>query len=128
MLSWNRRRVPLLLRPRLPCDIEDFVARYFPSGPRRDAARGLWRFIERFGINLSGLHPDDDLASLLSAAHLDRLDALELFAALRGEVFMGPSLHDARVPTFRDCVDAICVAMGGHPERGQEPVEWKVQA
>jgi hypothetical protein len=125
MLPWKRRCVPRLLRDRIPCDIEDFVGRYFPSGPRRDAARRLWRFIERFGINLSGLHPDDDLASLLGAAGLDRLDALELFAALRGELFMGPLVHDARLPTFRDCIDSMLrVPTSGRPQ----PMESRVRA
>ena len=45
MLPWKRRCVPRLLRDRIPCGTEDFVGRYFPSGPRRDAARRLWRFI-----------------------------------------------------------------------------------
>src|SRR5262245_30999822 len=123
MVLWNRR-VPVILRRRLPCDIEGFVGRYFPSGPRRDAARRLWRFMERFGINLSGLHPDDDLVSLLAAAGLDRFDALELFAALRGQVLMNSSLvQDTNVPTFRDCIDAMLkVRTSGQPQ----PVEWTV--
>lgn len=64
-MLWKRRRVPRTLLDRVPCDLEDFVGRHFPSGPRRDAARRLWRFIEGFAIDLSGLHPDDDLATLL---------------------------------------------------------------
>jgi hypothetical protein len=125
-MLWKRRRVPRLLRDRIPCDLEDFVGRHFPSGPRRDAARRLWRFIEGFSINLSGLHPDDDLAALLGAAHLDRLDALELLAALRGKLFVEQLGHDVRVPTFRECVDAICASPSRHPQRDEAPVESPV--
>jgi hypothetical protein len=125
-MLWKRRRVPRLLRDRIPCDLEGFVGRHFPSGPHRDAARRLWRFIEGFAINLSGLHPDDELASLLDAAHFDQLDALELFAALRGEAFLRPVVRDARRPSFRDCVDAICGSTSPRPQHDVAPAESQV--
>jgi len=127
-MLWKRRRVPRLLRDRIPCDLEDFVGRYFPSGPRRDAARRLWRFIESFAINLSGLHPDDDLAVLLAAARLNRLDALELFAALRGELYVEQLVHDVRVPSFRDCIDAICTPTSSRQQHDEAPVESQSKA
>lgn len=125
-MLWKRRRVPRLLRDRKPCDLEGFVGRHFPSGPRRDAARRLWRFIEGFAVNLSGLHPDDELAALLDAAHFDQLDALELFAALRGEPFLRPVVRDARLPTFRDCVDAICGSTSPRSQCHADPAESQV--
>jgi hypothetical protein len=125
-MLWKRRRVPRLLRDRVPCDLEGFVGGHFPSGPRRDAARRLWRFIEGFAINLSGLHPDDELAALLDAAHFDQLDALELFAALRGEPFLRPGVRDDRRPTFRDCVDAICWSTSSRSQRDAAPAESQV--
>jgi hypothetical protein len=125
-MLWRRRRVPRLLRDRVPCDLEGFVGRHFPSGPRHDAARRLWRFIEGFAINLSGLHPDDELASLLDAANFDQLDALELFAALRGEPFLRPGVRDDRRPTFRDGVDAICGSTSSRPQREAAPAESQV--
>lgn len=122
----RRRRVPRVLRNRIQCDLEDFADRHFASGPRRDAARRLWRFIESFGINLSGLHPDDDLAALLVAGQLDELDALELFSALRDELLVEPSVHNVRLPTFRDCVDAICEASNRRSQHGDAPVASRI--
>jgi len=125
-MLWKRRHLPKSLRDRIPCNLEDFVGRHFPSGPRRDAARRLWRFIEGFGVNLSGLHPDDGLASLLDAAQLDQLDALELFAALRGELFVARVARDAPMPTFGDCVDAICGSRSLRPQRDEASAETQV--
>ena len=54
----------LLARPE--STLEEFVALHFPSGPRRDAARRLWRALEsELHVDLSGLHPDDDLMDVL---------------------------------------------------------------
>ena len=57
-MPWRRGRAPQSLRERTACDLEEFAGRHFASGPRRDAARRLWRFFEEgFGIELSGLIP-----------------------------------------------------------------------
>jgi hypothetical protein len=81
------RRIPKLLRGRLSCDEDDFVGRYFPSGESRDAARRLWRLLENdVGINLSGLHPDDDLPSILADGPKNSLDVTELVIALENEL------------------------------------------
>ena len=93
-MLWKRRGVPPLLQDRIPRDPEDFVGRYFPSGPRRDAARRLWRLSNDSGINLSGSTWMMYLASDCRPFGPTRCP--ELFVALRGEPFVEPL---ARCPT-----------------------------
>jgi len=85
----------------------DFLGRHFASGESRDAARYLWRVLEGLGIELSRLHPDDDLSSILSAFG-DSLDAAELVMALAEE--LGPiDVGKGKAPlgSFRDCVERM---------------------
>lgn len=57
---------PAMLLERPESTVEEFVALHFPSGPRRDAARRLWRTLEsELLLDLSGLHPEDDLMDVL---------------------------------------------------------------
>ena len=105
MSAW---RVPDVLRCRPPCDLEDFVGRHFASGPSRNAARELWRLLEEnLGIQLSGLHPDDDLASILASNGWDSLDTVEVIMALEEEWGLGLAGRDARLGSFRECVERM---------------------
>jgi hypothetical protein len=64
---------------------------------------------EYLGIQLSGLHPDDDLASLLPSkgwAALD-LDIVEVLMALEEELGLGLDGRDARLGSFREYVERI---------------------
>ncbi len=104
----SRRRVPDVLRGRLQCDLEDFVGRYFGSGRSRDAARQLWRLLEDgLGIELSGLHPDDDLASIISSKSAAALDIVEVVIALEDELGVGLVGRDKELGFFRQCVERM---------------------
>jgi len=109
MMAWSRHRVPPLLRERIPCDVEEFVARHCPSGPRRDAMRWLWRFLgEAASIELSGLHPDDDLASVIGDDSMGYLDVLEVVAALQEECGAAPLIGaDTYIGSFRHYIERI---------------------
>ena len=108
MLTVRARRGPNVLRGRPPCDLEDFVGRHFASGPSRNAARALWRLLEEdLGIKLSGLHPDDDLASILASKGWDSLDTVEVIMTLEEELGFGLAKGDARLGSFRECVERM---------------------
>ena len=78
-----KRRRPERLQGRIPCSEEEFLSWHFPSGERRDAARLLWRLLEgQMGLDLRGLHPDDDLAAIVGSGGYDSLDTVELAMAL----------------------------------------------
>jgi acyl carrier protein len=101
-------RVPTALRGRPPCDLEDFVGRHFASGPPRNAARELWRLLEEdLGIRLSELHPDDNLASILGSKNWDSLDIVEVTMALGEELGISLAGRDARLGSFRECVEQM---------------------
>jgi acyl carrier protein len=78
------RHRPELLRDRIPCgEEEEFLSWHFPSGERRDAARLLWRLPEnQFDVDLRGLHPDDDLSSVIHGGGYGSLNTVELVMAL----------------------------------------------
>src|SRR5438034_1140167 len=102
----NPRRVPDVLRGRPPSDLEDFVGRHFLDGPSRDAARRLWRVLEEdLGIELSGLHPDDDLASILSSKDRAALEIVEVVTAFEQELGLGLTGRDKQLGSFRECVE-----------------------
>jgi len=95
-----------LLRGRVPSDREEYVGRHFPSGESRDAARRLWQLLEDdLGIELSDLHPDDDLEQLLSSTGSDSLGTVQFVMALE-EGMSSPRADDAagRLGSFRECV------------------------
>ena len=112
MVSGGR---PEILRGRIPCGEEEFLSWHFPSGERRDAARFLWRLLEnQFSLDLRGLHPDDDLSTIIGGGGHDSLDTVELIMAL--EQFGGGSVVDGAPQaehltkdfgTFRQLVDAM---------------------
>ncbi len=108
------RRVPELLRNRRPCDVDDFVGRHFPAGTSRDVARQLWWLLdEDLGIEVSGLHPDDDLASILADSSSDSLDAVELIMALEEE--LSPDVRaerPGRLGSFREFVERAAQSQG----------------
>lgn len=125
MAAARARRVPEVLRGRPPCDREDFVGRHFPSGELRDAARRLWRVLEEdLGIELSGLHPSDDLRSLLHDPHIDSLEMVELIMIaeeeLPSKVLAG---EDWRLGSFRECVERLARGRAKKPDgaRGTDP-------
>ena len=110
-----RRWRPELLRGRIPCGEEEFLSWHFPSGERRDAARFLWRLVEnQFGLDLRGLHPDDDLSAIIGGGGCSSLDTVELVMALE-EFAGGAVVNDAPLAedltkdlgTFRQLVDAM---------------------
>lgn len=104
----SAQRIPDVLRGRLPCDLEDFVGRHFVSGPSRNAARELWRLLEEdLGIQLSGLHPDDDLASILASKDGAALEIVEVIMALGEELGLGLAGRDEQLGSFRECVDRM---------------------
>lgn len=104
----SARRVPDMLRGRPPCDLEDFVGRHFVSGPSRDAARQLWRLLEEgLGIELSGLHPDDDLSSIVSSRDPAVLKIVEVIMALEEELGVSLTGHDKQLGSFRKCVERM---------------------
>jgi acyl carrier protein len=88
------RHRPELLRDRIPCgEEEEFLSWHFPSGERRDAARLLWRLLEnQFDVDLRGLHPDDDLSSVIHGGGYESLNTVELVMALE-------ELVDSESPT-----------------------------
>ena len=107
-------RRPELLRGRVPCGQEEFLAWHFPTGERRDVARQLWRLLEdHFTLDLRGLHPDDDLQVLLGGSRYDSLDFVELAMAFEDLVDAeaaddGVEQHLVeRLGTFRQIVDRM---------------------
>jgi len=71
-----------------------------------DAARQLWRLLEDgLGIELSGLHPDDDLASIIGSKSAAALDIVEVVIALEDEVGVGLVGRDKELGSFRQCVE-----------------------
>jgi len=104
----NARRVPDVLRGRPPSDLEDFVGRHFLDGPSRDAARRLWRVLEEdLGIELPGLHPGDDLASILSSKDRAALEIVEVVTAFEQELGLGLTGRDKQLGSFRECVERV---------------------
>lgn len=101
-------RRPQLLQGRIPCGEEEFLSWHFPTGERRDAARFLWRLLERqMGLDLRGLHPDVDLNSILLGGGFESLDSVELAMALE-EIVDGPEKDLALgLGTFRQLVDRM---------------------
>ncbi len=108
------RHRPELLQDRIPCGEEEFLSWHFPSGERRDAARLLWRLLEKqFDVDLRGLHPDDDLSSVIRSGGYESLDTVELVMALE-ELVDSEVANEAveedlaqRLGTFRQMVDRM---------------------
>ena len=102
------RRLPDVLRGRPSSDLEDFLGRHFASGPSRDAARHLWRLLEEdLGIELSGLHPDDSFASILSDKNWAALELVEVIMALEADLNVSLTGPDKQLGSFRECVERI---------------------
>ena len=60
------RRIPQVLVDRIPYEREECLGLHFSSGTSRDAAREFWELLEEtFGVDLRGLHPDDELGQIL---------------------------------------------------------------
>ncbi len=98
------RHRPAILRGRIPCGQEDFLAWHFPGGERRDTAREIWRLPESaLDLDLRGLHPDDDLAALLADRGGDSLSDVEPAMALEATI----DTTGADVRTFRQMVDHL---------------------
>ena len=84
------------------------MAWHFPSGPQRDAARRLWRLLEdRLNVDLRGLHPDDDLASIVAVSDMDSLETEEWGIALNAELGISSASGEATLGPFRDYVDRL---------------------
>ncbi len=102
------RRVPGVLRGRPSSDLDDFLGRHFASGPARDAARHLWRLLEEdLGIELSGLHPDDSLTSILLDKNRAALELVEVIMALEADLNVGLTGRDKQLGSFRECVERM---------------------
>ncbi len=106
------KRRPKLLEGRVPCDEDEFLSWHFPTGERRNTARRLWRLLTDVqGLDLRGLHPDDDLSSLVGEGGSNVLTPVELAIALAEDsgVLVGPA--NGYPGSFREWVDRMTRAV-----------------
>jgi len=109
MFRKPRPRVPAIFQGRQGRTLEEFVGIYFTSGPERDAARRLWRAIEEeLSVDLSALHPDDDLADIFElgnpAAGSDSLEVVSVILLIEDILGQEALRPDGTLGSFREVV------------------------
>jgi len=62
---------------------------------------------EDLGIELSGLHPDDSLASILSDKNRAALELVEVIMALEADLNVGLIGPDKQLGSFREYVERM---------------------
>lgn len=115
----REKRTPRIFEGRPKHDLEEFVGVHFPSGPLRDAARKLWRILDDAGVDMAGVHPDDDLEEILEPEQTEALsvDVTVVEVAMALEEALAPpansdSLDADGFGTFRD----VARRMANNPE------------
>jgi hypothetical protein len=99
---------PKLLKARVPCDDDEFLSWHFPTGERRDTARRLWRLLtDLLCLDLRGLHPDDDLSSLVGEGGNDSLIPIEVAVALAEDSDAIVRATDGALGSFREWVERM---------------------
>ena len=106
-------KAPRIFEGRAARSLEEFVTQYFEAGPKRNAARRLWRALEtEFKIDLAQLDPDDTMGTIVGDVDsLALVQFIAVFEELGQTTLAGPvrNLPDRTFAecTFRNLVDLI---------------------